>query len=309
MIIPGGGRDLTLVQSSAPHRPAYLSAASGLVCEQGWIYVIADDEHHLGVFRRDQAAPGILFRLVAGDLPAGKKDRKKHKPDFEVLLRLPTFGLYPHGALLAAGSGSRANRRSGVLIGLDRAGVLQGEPKTVDLSFVLGSLEGEFPALNIEGALVLGGELLLFQRGNKKNSTNAIVRFSLARFLDALGAKEPPQLLPLSTQSFDLGGIDGVPLTFTDAAGLAGGDIVFSAAAEDTDDSYNDGKCLGSALGLIAADGALHWIRNLSQRHKIEGLDARREGSDIRVLMVSDADDIAVPAKLLAATTPYDRDS
>lgn len=175
-------RELTITPGTAPDRPAYLSAASGLVCGSASIYVVADDEHHLGVFPRDGHAPGELFRLVDGELPPAPKARKKQKPDFEVLLRLPAFGGYSNGALLALASGSRPNRHAGAIIGMDRTGALQGEPKNVDLSFIFGPLGRRVAALNIEGAVALGAELLLFQRGNKNDSTNAIIRFPLTLF-------------------------------------------------------------------------------------------------------------------------------
>jgi hypothetical protein len=178
--------------------------------------------------------------------------------------------------------------------------------REVDLSFILGPLEHHYPALNIEGAVTLGTELLLFQRGNKKNSVNAVIKFPLVPFLESLTVRRPAPLEPLSSRAFDLGRIHDVPLSFTDAAALPDGDIVFSAVAEDTNDTYNDGRCVGSALGLIGADGTCRWLRRLAQLTKIEGLDVRREGPDVKILMVTDADDVSVPAKLLASTTPYD---
>lgn len=306
MLSPDKIRELTLVQPSGHNRPAYLSAASGLVCVHAWIYVVADDEHHLGIFREGTSAPGSLWRLVDGDLPDDHKRRKKEKSDFEVLLKLPPFGKYASGAVLAAGSGSKENRRAAVVVGLDDAGVLQDGPAKVDLSFIYGPLEVEFAALNIEGAVTLGSELLLFQRGNKKNCVNAVLRYPLSGFLEALSAARPAPLHPLSIQTYDLGRIGKTPFTFTDAATLADGSVVFSAVAEDTDDTYNDGSCLGAAIGLIDPDGTLRWQRPLSETHKIEGLDARREGEEVKVLMVTDADDITQPAKLLALTMPRD---
>ncbi len=306
MIIAEELRELTITPGSAP---AYLSAASGLVCARSWIYVVADDEHHLGVFRKDSHGPGDVFRLVGGELPSAPKARKKQKPDFEVLLRLPAFGGYQDGALLAMASGSRPNRQAGVIIGLDSTGALRGEPKQVDLSFIFGPLGRSFAALNVEGAVALGAELHVFQRGNKKNSANAVIRFSLAAFLEALGSKAPAPLEALAIRTYDLGHIKGVPLCFTDAAALSHGDIVFSAVAEDTDDTYNDGLSAGSAVGLLGADGACRWLRRLNHPFKIEGLDVRRDGEYLHILMVTDADDRGVPAKMLAGKTPYSRES
>lgn len=296
-------RALTIAQASASNRPAYLSAASGLVCVQSWIYVVADDEHHLGVFRRDRQAPGILFRLLEGELPDGPKKRKKHKADFEVLLRLPAFGNYAQGALLAAGSGSRTNRQAGVIVGLDDTGALHGEPKRVDLAFMFGALERELSSVNVEGAVVVGSDLVLFQRGNK-GGANAVITLSLAKFLEAIDGTHS-HIAPRSIQTIDLGRINDIPLSFTDAAVLPNGEIVFSAVAEDTDDPYNDGRCAGSALGMLGADGTRRWLRKLAHPHKIEGLDVRRENENLAVLMVTDADDVSIPAKLLSTTTSY----
>ena len=74
------------------------------------MYVIADDEHHLGVFSTgDHRKAGRLLRLRRGTLPLDTSARKRRKPDFEALVALPPFGAYPNGALFALGSGSKPN--------------------------------------------------------------------------------------------------------------------------------------------------------------------------------------------------------
>src|ERR1700741_1416955 len=100
-------RDLSLSAPTTAPRFSHLSAASGLVCINSFIYVVADDELHLGVFRHGDSSPGHLIPLLDGVLPEFKPERKKQKPDFEALTLLPSFGNRPHGALLAIGSGSR----------------------------------------------------------------------------------------------------------------------------------------------------------------------------------------------------------
>src|SRR6516225_7477907 len=137
------------LSATTPGRPLHLSAASGLACINSFIYVVADDELHLGVFRANSSEPGHLIRLFEGELPACKVDRKKQKADFEALTLLPSYEGFPHGALLAFGSGSRPNRRLGALLGLDAQGAVRGSPQIVDCSTIFASLEGEFPALNI----------------------------------------------------------------------------------------------------------------------------------------------------------------
>lgn len=292
-------RELKL-SAAAPGRLLHLSAASGLVCLNSFNYVVADDEIHLGVFRANSSNPGHLIRLLDGELPASKSDRKKQKPDFEALTLLPAYGDYPHGALLALGSGSRPNRRLGTLLGLDAQGAVHGSPQVVDLSPILASLDDEFPALNIEGAVVSGAELRLFQRGNKRHAENAIVRFQLSAFLNALNSERTGAIKPTTINKFDLGQIDGIPFCFTDAAALPDGSMVFTAVAEDTNDSYNDGACAGAAVGI--ADNELRCLHRLERPYKVEGVDARMEGSVVRLLLVTDADDADTAASLFSAT-------
>lgn len=295
-------RELNLSAAATAGRPLHLSAASGLACLNSFIYVVADDEHHLGVFRSADSEPGHLIRLFDGALPDSKPDRKKQKPDFEALTLLPAYGDYPHGALLALGSGSRRNRRMGALLALDALGAVRGPPRVVDLSPLLAPLDDEFPALNIEGAVVSGDELRLFQRGNKRNAGNAVIRFQLSALLDALSSGRPGAIKPSAIDPFDLGQIDGIPFGFTDAAALPDGDMVFTAVAEDTDDAYDDGPCAGAAIGIAGSNGQLLCLRRLDRPYKVEGVDARVDGDVIRLLLVTDADDADIPASLFAAT-------
>ena len=158
-------RLLTLKRAPAPGLHAFLSAASGLVRAGKFLYVIGDDLHHLGAFRAGSHAPGTLVRLFAGTVSADKKERKKQKPDLESLALLPAFAGYPHGALLALGSGSRRRRRAGAVVALDAHHGVTGTPLLVDLRALYAPLAREFGDLNIEGAFVAGDCLALLQRG------------------------------------------------------------------------------------------------------------------------------------------------
>ena len=295
-------RDLNLAAPTAPGQPLHLSAASGLTCINSYIYVIADDELHLGVFCNTHSEPGQLIRLFDGALPDPKPDRKKRKPDLEALTLLPAHGDYPHGALLAFGSGSRKNRRMGALLGLDAQGAVRGSPRVVDLAPLLDPLHDTFSELNIEGAAVSGDALYLFQRGNARHAENAVVKFPLPALLDALRLGRTGAIEPAAIHPFDLGRIDGIPLCFTDAAALPDGALVFTAVAENTGDAYHDGPCVGAAIGMADRNGRLLCIHRLDRPHKIEGVDARVDGDVIRLLLVTDADDAAIAAGLFSAT-------
>lgn len=295
-------RELNIAAAAASLRPLHLSAASGLVCLASTMYVVADDELHLGVFSTTDREPGHLIRLFDGVLPDSKAARKRQKPDLEALTLLSAFRDFPHGALLAVGSGSRPNRRRGVLLALGPDGAICGSPRNLDLSSILVPLSEEFFEVNIEGAVVVGDELRLFQRGNKGHADNAIIRFQLSTVFDALQNKGADAIRPAAINRLDLGFIDGVPLSFTDAALLPDGSMVFTAVAEDTDDAFRDGPCVGAAIGIADSNGNLRCLRRLDRPHKVEGIHARLDGNRLDLLLVTDADDAAVPAALFSAT-------
>jgi len=280
---------------------AHLSAASGLVMVGKRAFVVADDELHLGVFDLASTEPGRLIPLFEGNLPASHEARKAGKPDCEALLRLPAFGAYRHGALMALGSGSKPSRERAALLPLDAAGAVGGVARTVDLAPLLATLRIPFPELNIEGAFLQGDALCLLQRGHARAAVNACIELGwpeVAAWLAAGGAV--PQARAITR--FELGAVDGVPLCFTDGAALPGGGWIFSAAAEDTADSYADGRCAGSAIGLVDATGALQRLEPLSLCCKVEGVAVASVGDAIELLLVTDADDRQRPGLLMSAT-------
>jgi hypothetical protein len=292
-------RDLDLDTPASMGRPLYLSAASGLVIVKSTAYVVADDEHHLGVFSLTKRRPGKLLRILPGDLPTKKKARKKHKADLEALLVLPSFRGCRHGALFALGSGSTKKRKRGVLLPLNARGQV-GTPRLIDVAPWFKPIEDAVGELNIEGAFIANGRLHLLQRGNKGAGVNAIVKLPLDRVLDAL-ASDALDALPFTVRRYALGAIEDIPLGFTDACALADGRIVFTAVAEDSDNAYDDGACAGAVIGILAANGKLQSMRRLIPAAKVEGIDARIVNHKVRMHLVSDADDINVPAALYVA--------
>ena len=301
MIAPEPLRTLTLLEPSRPGRPAHVSAASGLVRVGERLYVIADDENHLAAFPRRGTEPGSLLRIFAGTLPVAAEARKRNKPDVESIVKLPIFPGYPDGALLVLGSCSKPNRCSGVLLGLEANGALDGARTVVDLSPLSEAFKERYGRLNVEGALTAGDELVLLQRGNKGDGRNARIRLRLPRVLESLATRGRLGLEGLvEIEEIDLGKASGVPLGFTDGSALPDGRMVFTAVAEDTDDSYGDGACCGAAIGILGADGSIEQLEPIDPRHKVEGIDATLEDDHVTALLVTDADDADVPAVLLS---------
>jgi hypothetical protein len=280
-----------------------LCAASGLVKLGDRLFVVADDDNHLACFSLAANQPGRTFTLLDSALPAEHKARKAAKPDFESLLLLPAFGHHHFGALLAIGSGSLPSRQRGALLALDSDGEPSGNAQLLDLTEPFRSLRSHFPNLNIEGAFIQGDRLCLLQRGNGKPFVNARLDWRWADVQAWLcGAGPAPHTCHV--QSFELGSLGGVPLSFTDGAALPNGEWLFSAAAEDTPDNVADGACAGSVIGIVDASGSICRIEELRVMCKVEGLAAVAvaQTNTIDVWMVTDADDRTQPADLLFAT-------
>ena len=290
-------RDLTLRRATHTPGQHHLSAASGLVCANGRVYVMADDEHHLAVFD-DAHTHGRTVRLFEGTLPSGMKARKKRKADCETLALLPGGVLPTDNVLLTLGSGSRPRRCRGAWIVLDAEGRPRRPARQIDLVPLYEPLRKHFDDLNIEGAFVSGREFVLLQRGHAGGSPNASVHYALGCVLAWLfdGADAP---VALRLRRHRLGSVAGVPLGFTDGAALPGGRWVFTAVAEATDDSVADGACVGSVVGVMSAQGELLARHAMPNDEKIEGIDARLRRGRIEFCVVTDADDPRIASRLL----------
>ncbi len=290
-------RELTFASGARP----FLAAASGLVRVGEWLYVIADDETSLGIFPAAGSAPGRRLPLLDAGTPPGAALPKAVKPDLEVLTHLPAAAFPPHGALLALGSCSTATRCWGALVPLSGEGV-PGAPQLVDLAPLCARMARELPKLNLEGAAVVGGILRLLHRGNRRSGGNASIDLDLQ---DLLAHFAEPAALPddlvREVLRHDLGSVDGIQLTFTDASTLPGGRLVFSAVAENAPDAYADGPCAGAAIGLLSADGRVISMEALHPVFKVEGVHATEEAGRVSLLLVADGDDPQQPAPLLSA--------
>jgi len=262
-----------------------VSAASGAVIRDGRLYVVADDELGLHVYSLDGALVSTVA-LFEGSLPTEPKARKKAKRDLEAL------ALLPDASLLALGSGSKPRR-------VRAAHVVGDAVRTADLTDLYAAIGRTIDEINVEGAAVVGDQLVLAQRGNGKKRENALVFLDLSRVLSDLTNGEIRASAIARIERIDLGSLDGVHLSITDLAVDPHGTLVFTAAAEDTDDPYLDGACTGSVVGAIGASGAVAWSVPVSPVVKLEGL-AHVDGDSF--LFVADADDPTIKAPLFRAS-------
>ena len=271
-------------------RPPHVRAGSGLVVLGGAAWVVQDDTLFLA--RVDLALGSV--RAVA--LPAGaggvrqfdeERGNKKDKLDLDCMVPLSST------TLLAIGSGSTPARRQ-----LLRIEVPSGTTHQIDASAFYASLESaaEFAGaeLNLEGALLLPDRRLrLFQRGNGAAKNGRVPQDATCEvdLDDALGNRPAH---PREIRVYDLGALDGVRLTFTDAAFDGAGRPHYLAAAEDSPNTYEDGETKGCVLGRLAADGAAEFGRvfeadGTPSKRKLEGL--AWDAGHSRWIAVEDKDD------------------
>ncbi len=296
-------RDLDLAEPSGRDRPAHVAAGSGVVRRGDHVYVIGDDELFIAVYRLSDPAPGRLERVLGGELPADAKERSSAKPDLEALTALPPFEDHPFGALFGIGSGSAPDRDRGFVWPLDGDGSLRGEARELELTPLYDLLRDEIGGLNVEGCSVMGESVWMLHRGDDGKTGNVVAQLSLPEVMDSMrndlriDARELARLC-----EYELGELDGVPLTFSDATPLTSEVLVFTASAEG-----EDGAMHGSVLGTLGTDGNVERLRTIDRRWKVEGVHASVDTGVLDLLFVCDQDDPETPSPLLAATMPLDQ--
>jgi hypothetical protein len=108
-------------------------------------------------------------------------------------------------------------------------------------------------------------------------------------------------------RSYDLGELDGVELTFSDATPIGGDVLVFTASAEGQGDSVaDDGEIRGSVVGTIDLGGEVRRMRTIDRRYKVEGVHASIDTGVLDLLFVCDQDAPETASPLLAASMPLD---
>jgi hypothetical protein len=275
--------------------PAHVAGASGVVRRGDFVYVIGDDLPALATFRASDSEPGELRPVFEGvDFES--------KPDVEALTLLPPSDGNPYGTLLGLGSGSGEGRDRGFAWPLEADGGLRGEPVTLDLGPLYRRLAREVEHLNVEGACVMGDRLWLLHRGNHDETTNVVAELELAELGTSLrGDREIDAHELAALRSYDLGEMDGVRLTFSDATPLDDRVLVFTASAE-----AEDGKIRGSVVGTLDLGGDVQRLRTIDRRYKVEGVHAAIDTGVMDLVFVCDQDEPDEPSPLLSATMPLD---
>jgi hypothetical protein len=257
--------------------PAHVRAASALRGHRGRLVIVQDDVNVLALRDDGGGVEALLLPIGAG----GRRVFDDARGNKAAKLDLEAAAALPDGRLALLGSGSTSARER--IVVLDRScGV-----RVVDARELYASLREvtSFAGseLNIEGAVVVGDAIRLFQRGNGArrgplSPVNATGDLPLEPFLAWLDGQEPPPRLQRIVP-YDLGSVEGVPFTFTDAALTAEGRVVFIACAEDSPDAVHDGVVLGCRFGILEDDRArvadVRDAAGMAVTLKLEGLEPR----------------------------------
>ena len=244
-----------------------IAAPSGLLYTQNVLFLISDSSNFL--YQYDIAKKLLLkFPLVKD---AKENIEKAEKPDLESITQ---YG----NQLIMLGSGSTEKRNTMFTLDLGSDAL-----KSQDLSALYQKLKdvGSFSndQLNIEGAIYVNQTMLLFQRGNSKNSQNGI-------FIIPNHQEDGIRFVPISLPT-----LDDVETTFTDAI-LVGDKIYFLACAENTTSTYEDGEVLGTILGIMHAPTfEIIEVHLLSEHQKFEGITLYNETeTELEFLLCEDND-------------------
>lgn len=279
--------DSSLAARVVASRPlAGVSGGSALVRVGGRLLAVHDDAYRV-TWISLPALDMTPLVLLGGGAPLAKAD----KPDFESAV------VTPDGILHLLGSGSTRTRCAIARVDL-RGSRIELLERPEIYACIEEALElDERP--NIEGAIVAGARLRLFHRGVRTPSASVDMPLRVLY-------GEAPRIL--AAHAFDLGTLDGIRLSLTDAAALSGDRTAFAATAEDTADAVSDGPVAGSAIGMLEstdARPAARWTRLLAADGrpfpaKVEGLVI--DGDLGAGWLLTDADDPNEPALLARVT-------
>jgi len=302
--------------SEALDRPRHVRAASGAAWIGDRLALIQDDAHFIALV---DPQTGLAEAIALPPGPGGKRlfddtrGSKHLKLDLEACFAVQRGDTHE---LIALGSGSKPLRERIVLLRLRPApsgSAHTPELRVIDASSLYHTLHEAVAfsgsELNLEGALLRGDSLLLFQRGNGAPRDalapiNAVAELSwpdFEHYLASRGAGDVPKLRAIT--QYDLGAAEHVPYTFTDATLAPSGDIVFLASAEDSSSAVTDGTIQGTHVGRLARDGSARMAPLLDERGepsraKAEGIALDR-GDPTRAWVVVDMDDPALASELL----------
>jgi hypothetical protein len=280
-------------RASEASLPPFVRAASAIRRWNGMRVVVQDDVLALALLDDGERVEPLLLPMN----PDGTRVFDVAHGNRSAKFDLEAAAVLPDGRLLVFGSGAGPLRESLFLLAPGATPLLV--PAAALYARLRSDTAFASAGLNLEGALVAAGRLLLLQRGNGaaagRNAIGELPVESLLEWLDHAGAV--PELQRV--RSFELGTVAGIPLGFTDACALADGRIALLACAEDSSSALMDGPVLACRFAILAGDDLRSCeILDAQGRpalQKFEGIEPAGHGEfDV----VADDDDPQAPALL-----------
>lgn len=275
------------------------TSASGLVRLGASLYVISDDT--LSLSQISYKGIGRSIPLLNGDLPGDETERKATKPDFESLFLLGD-------QLVGLGSGTTLQRSLGFVFPKAQLESAKNNsskndlPQSFSLEPLYAAVREKIPGLNIEGAVSLNDEVLVFQRGNTTGSFSGMVRLNAALFSEGLATEVGPSAL---ITIHDLSPALPAGYGFTDVAldPRKPNTVWFLAVREETDNAYDDGAFTGAIIGELTVpvlgEPKVRQMSVLEITSKPEGLWLEpSDDGKLTAFLVTDADCLTIPSAL-----------
>jgi hypothetical protein len=280
-------------------RPRHVRAGSGLTSFGSTLVGVQDDADFLAFIDPDEMSVRGSA-LDAGSASHRLYDDREETADAEEKVDLEACLVVPgddEATILSFGSGVSEARRRLVLTSVNGDIVEHSEYVTRDLHQALADpLESRGGALNVEGAVFFPSlsVLRIFSRGdhgeNPFDATMDISWEELKKYLEQpLGVPVPR---PFNLRRYELGALNGRPLTFSDAERVGDGCLV-------TVSSESDDEAGGSLIGFMDSEGELVLARGdcFPVEGKLEGISFL-SSDPARLFAIEDQDDFEKASRL-----------
>lgn len=251
-----------------------IGSASGLLYQDGSLYIISDNSHMLYEYHTDS---GKLDKtaLVPADYTGPLENvPKPEKADYEAIAA-------KGDDLYLFGSGSTENRSS---IGHINRITKEVYPHidATDLYMVMQSFGEINPEnFNIEAAVNDGSVWYLLQRGNGKSGQNGIF---------TLNGDIADTYFQILYNPIELPKISDARAGFTDAVKV-GDTLYFIAAAEKSGSTYLDGEVTGTLIGTLDLETMKVGKTQVIGKNKFEGITLYKDtGDTLEFLLCEDKD-------------------
>jgi len=273
-----------------------LSSASGIGVHNSVYYIVGDDTPWLYSLNSNFDVSGKTQISGIDSLYNGRTP-KDQKADFECAdIISDNEGVY----LFILSSGSmKISRDTAHIVGIESNNYLHS--KSLRPLYEKIKLKAGLPTkneINIEGIAFSKEHVYLLHRGNV--SENIIIKINRSKFIKYIKSDSPiPQF---EIYAFDLPIYQEVASGFSGACVLPDNTgLIFTASMEDTKDEINDGKVLGSFIGIIPFSGiedgnyiaTLVTDNGLPVEKKLEGvcIISNTDNNNMVLVTVCDNDD------------------